>query len=74
MRKQASELPVTFRLDDTMAMQPGMTLSRSDRIIVAARVSKSTSASAQRGDLEGASSPVRNTANGVTVVINSEVR
>ena len=74
MRKQARELPVTFRLDDTMAMQPGMTLSRSDKIIVAARVSKSTSASAQPGDLEGASSPVRNTANGVIVVINSEVR
>ena len=74
MRKQARELPVTFTLDDTMAMQPGMTLSKSDKIIVAARVSKSTSASAQPGDLEGVSSPVRNTANGVIVVINSEVR
>lgn len=74
LRKQARELPVAFTLDDTTAMAPGMTLSKHNQVVVAARVSKSSSAAAQPGDLEGASTPVRNDASGVTVVINSEVR
>ena len=73
LRKQARELPVAFTLDDTTAMAPGMTLSKHNQVVVAARVSKSPSAAAQPGDLEGASTPVRNDASGVTVVINSEV-
>ena len=74
LRKQASELPFTFTLDDTMAMQPGMTLSKHEKIIIAARVSKTTSAAAQPGDFEGVSAPVRNTAAGVSVVIDTAVR
>jgi cytochrome c-type biogenesis protein CcmH len=74
VRKQARDLPAAFTLDDSMAMQPGMTLSKNEKVVIAARVSKSSSASAQPGDLEGISAPIRNTASGITVVINSEIR
>ena len=74
VRKEVRELPVSFALDDTMAMQPGMTLSNHPQIIVAARISKSSNAMPQPGDLQGTSMPVGNTASGVAVVINSEVR
>ena len=74
VRKQVRELPAGFTLDDTMSMQPGMTLSKHSQIIVAARVSKSSNASPQPGDLQGTGVPVGNTASGVTVVINSEFR
>jgi cytochrome c-type biogenesis protein CcmH len=74
VRKEARELPVAFQLDDRSAMQPGMTISKYDKVIVAARVSKTPSAAAQAGDLEGASAPVMNTARGVTVVIDRQVR
>jgi cytochrome c-type biogenesis protein CcmH len=74
VRKQVRELPVRFALDDTMAMQPEMKLSKHASVIVAARVSKSSSATPQPGDLQGASAPVPNTASGVKVVIDREIR
>ena len=74
VRKQVRELPAAFTLDDTMAMAAGMTLSKQQQVVIAARVSKSSSATAQPGDLEGVSGPVRNNASGVTLVIDSEVR
>ena len=66
--------PVRWTLDDTMAMQAGATLSTNERIVIAARVSKSPSAAAKAGDFEGASAPVKNTSTGVDVVIDREVR
>lgn len=74
MRKEARDLPLTFTLDDTNAMTPEMTLSKHDEVVILARVSKKPGASAQPGDLEGASTPVRNTANNVSVVIDTEIR
>lgn len=74
VRKQARELPAAFTLDDTSAMAAGMTLSKQQQIVIAARISKSSSAAAQPGDFEGVTGPVRNNASGVTVVIDSEVR
>ncbi len=74
LRKQARELPVTFKLDDTMAMAPGMSLSSFPQIVVGARISKSATAKPQPGDLEGFSAPIANSAAGITVVINNEVR
>ena len=74
MRKAARELPAKFTLDDSMAMAPNMKLSSFDRVIVAARVSKTGNAAPQPGDLHGTSVAVANSANDVTVVIDSEVR
>jgi cytochrome c-type biogenesis protein CcmH len=74
LRKQVRELPVTFKLDDSMAMAQGMNVSSFPRVVIGAHVSKSAQAIPRPGDLEGISKPVANDAAGVTVVINSEVR
>jgi cytochrome c-type biogenesis protein CcmH len=74
MRKEARDLPITFTLDDTNAMTPEMTLSKHEQVVILARVSKKAGAAAQPGDLEGVSTPVRNTASNVNVVIDTEIR
>lgn len=73
MRKQVRDLPFAFALDDSMAMAPGMKLSAHPRVIVGARVSKSGDPAPKPGDLQGASAPVANDAQGVNVVIDSVV-
>jgi cytochrome c-type biogenesis protein CcmH len=57
-RFPASELPRSVRLDDTMAMAPGMRLSAFPEVTVVARVSRKGSAQAQPGDLQGESPAV----------------
>ena len=52
-RGRASELPRQIELNDAMAMQPGMELSKFDRWEVVARVSRSGGAQVQSGDLQG---------------------
>jgi len=74
LRKKARELPVVFALDDSMAMAPGMKLSEHARVVVGARVSKSGSATPGPGDLQGLSAAVPNTAQGVAVLIDSELK
>lgn len=74
LRRKASELPLEFALDDSMAMAPGAELSSFPRIVVTARVSRSGQAKPQAGDLQGASTPVPSDASGVEVVIDSVVR
>lgn len=74
VRKRVRDLPVSFALDDSMAMAPGMRLSGFPRVVVGARVSKSGQATPQPGDLQGSSAPVANDARGVSVVIDSVVR
>lgn len=74
LRKQVKELPVTFSLDDKMAMAPDMNLSKFPQVVVGARISKSGTANPQPGDLEGYSAPLANNATGIGVVIDSVVR
>ena len=74
LRVRARDLPVSFALDDSMAMAPSMRLSGFQRVVVGARVSKSAGAAAQPGDLQGSSAPVASDAAGVTVVIDTVVR
>jgi cytochrome c-type biogenesis protein CcmH len=59
IRKQVKDLPITFKLDDAMAMQPAMRLSAFPRVVVGARVSKKGDAIPQPGDLQGATEPVK---------------
>jgi cytochrome c-type biogenesis protein CcmH len=73
-RVRVRDLPYRFVLDDSMAMSPAMKLSAFPRVVVAARVSKSGTATAQPGDLQGASAPVANDEAAVSVVIDSLVR
>jgi cytochrome c-type biogenesis protein CcmH len=57
-RHRARDLPLTVVLDDSMAMAPGMKLSKFERVVVGARISKSGTATASSGDLQGFSEPV----------------
>ena len=72
LRKQVKDLPLRFALDDTMSMVPNAKLSNFPQVVVGARISKSGDATAQAGDLEGATDPVAPGAQGLTIVINSQ--
>ncbi len=58
IKRKVSDLPVTFSLDDSMAMSPQMKLSSFASVVVGVRVSKSGQATPQSGDLVGQSAPV----------------
>ncbi len=74
VRKQVRELPATFSLDDSMAMAPDMKMSKFPRLVVGARISKSSNAAPRPGDLQGMSGTVTNGTAGITVLIDTEIR
>lgn len=74
LRKTVKDLPLTFTLDDSMAIMPSMKLSSASRIVVGARISKTGNATSSPGDLEGLSQPVKIGENGINVKINAEVK
>jgi cytochrome c-type biogenesis protein CcmH len=74
LRRSAAELPLQFRLDDSLAMQPGLKLSAFPRVVIGARISRSGNATPQPGDLVGQSAPVPPGAGDVEVVIGDEWR
>jgi len=74
LRKQASELPFEFTLDDSMAMSPAARLSSSPQVVVGARISKTVNAMPQPGDLQVLSEPVALGTRGLTLVIAETVR
>ena len=74
LRKQVKDLPLTFKLDDSMAMSPSSALSTASKVIVGARVSKSGNAMPQPGDLSGQSAPVNVGATGVQIEIKEAVK
>ena len=48
-----AKLPLEVTLDESMAMAPGMSLSKFDQYVITARYSAAGSVQAQPGDLEG---------------------
>lgn len=74
LRKQASDLPLKFELDDSMAMAPEMKLSAFDQVVVVARISKSGNAMPQAGDLQGVSGIVKPGSSGIRVVIDQPAK
>jgi cytochrome c-type biogenesis protein CcmH len=75
LRKQVRDLPLTFSLNDSMAMSPANALSAaSGRVIVGARVSKSGNAMPQPGDLMGQSAAVNVGAAGLQIDIKESVK
>jgi len=74
MRAKAGELPMTFTLDDSMAMSPQFKLSTVGRVVVGARISKSGDALARSGDLEGLSAPISTKTGNVKITINTTVQ
>jgi cytochrome c-type biogenesis protein CcmH len=73
LRKQVRDLPLTFELDDSMAMAPQMKLSAFDQVVVVARISKAGSAMPQPGDALGMSNPLRPGTKNVNVKIDQIV-
>ncbi len=76
LRARAGDLPLEFTLDDRMAMSPAARLSAvapGTRVVVLARVSRSGEADAKRGDLQGASAPMRPGSSDLRVLIDTVV-
>lgn len=74
LRKQVKDLPLSFSLDDSMAMSPQMRMSNFDQVVVVARVSKSGNAMPQAGDLMGMSKPLALGSTGIKIDIDQAVR
>ncbi|MEO8080423.1 MAG: c-type cytochrome biogenesis protein CcmI [Caldimonas sp.] len=72
-RAKVKDLPLTFTLDDSMAMAPGMTLSSAPQLTVGARVSKSGNAIPQPGDLTGETTGVAPGARNLAIRIGTVV-
>lgn len=73
LRKKASDLPLAFSLDDSMAMSPATRLSTASQLVVGARISKSGNAMPQPGDLQGFSATVAPGAQALTIEIGDVV-
>ena len=71
LRRKASELPITFTLDDSTAMSQEMRLSKFPLVVVGARVSRSGNAMPQSGDLLGQSAAVRAGDGALSLVIDN---
>jgi cytochrome c-type biogenesis protein CcmH len=74
LRKQVKDLPISFSLDDSMAMSPAMKLSSFAEVVVGARISKSGTALPQPGDIQGLSAPVKIGAKDLAIKIAEVVR
>jgi len=72
-KAKVADLPLRFRLDDSMAMAPGMTVSSAKQVVVGARISKSGQATPSAGDLSGEAAPVAPGAANVAVRIDRVV-
>lgn len=74
IRTQAGSLPLEFKLDESQAMMPNMSLANFDQVMVGARISKSGDAIAASGDLQGVSKgPVAVGTSGLNIQIDTVV-
>ena len=73
MRKTVKDLPISFTLDDSMAMAPQFNLSSVPQVVVGARISKTGNAMPSPGDLEGYSAQAGVGAKDIKVTIDSTV-
>lgn len=74
LRQPAGNWPLSFTLDDAMAMAPNLKLSGFASVVIGARVSRSGNATPQPGDLMGQSAAVKPGASGVRLVIDEVQR
>lgn len=70
LRKKVRDLPITFELDDSMAMTPQMKLSNFDQVVIVARISRAGTAMPAAGDAEGSSQPLSPGSKNVKVTID----
>lgn len=73
IRTTVGDLPLEFTLDDSLAMNPAMKISKFSEVIVGARVSKSGNAMPQSGDLAGSSDVVSLGTEGIKININGQI-
>ena len=73
-RLQVKDLPMDFRLDDSMAMAPQAKISSASEVIVTARISKSGDPIPKSGDLEGSSAAVKPGTGGIKLEIRDVVK
>jgi cytochrome c-type biogenesis protein CcmH len=74
LRLSANGWPVSFRLDDSMAMLPSRRLSQFQKVIVEARISRSGQATPAAGDLYVTSNAVSpSSGKKLALVINHEI-
>lgn len=73
LRKQVKDLPLEFKLDDSLAMSPAARLSAYPQVVVGARISKSGNAMPQPGDLSGQTPVTALGASGLKVEISQAV-
>lgn len=69
-KEYVKNLPISFTLDDSMAMRPQLKLSGFDQVVVVARVSKSGTPMAQSGDMEGTTSTIKPGTKDLHIVID----
>jgi cytochrome c-type biogenesis protein CcmH len=74
IRKRVRDLPLDFKLDDTMAMVAEQSLSKHATVLVGARISKQGDAAPHAGDLQGISGPVKVGTGGIKLEINDVVQ
>lgn len=74
LRKQVKDLPLSFTLNDALAMSPQMKLSAFAEVVVGARVSLSGQATPQPGDWQGQSQPVKLGAKDVRIEVRDAVK
>jgi cytochrome c-type biogenesis protein CcmH len=70
LRRKASDLPLQFSLDDSMAMVPDARLSRVSTVVIGARISRRGDIAPQSGDMQGLSAPVSVGTRGIKVEIS----
>jgi cytochrome c-type biogenesis protein CcmH len=73
LKLRAKDLPLPFKLDDSMAMSPAAKLSGASQVVVGARISKTGDATPQPGDLQGLTQAVAVGSSGIKLEINEEV-
>ena len=71
LRRTVADLPLSFTLDDAMAMSPAMKLSNFPVVVVGARVSKSGNALPSPGDLSGQVANVKTGTEGLQILIDT---
>lgn len=69
LRKRVADLPMSFTLDDSLALNPEMKISGAAQVKIEAHISRSGQAMLQKDDLIGESSPLKPGAKDVNILI-----
>jgi cytochrome c-type biogenesis protein CcmH len=70
LRAKVADLPMDFKLDDSMAMAPGMNISAFPEVRIEAKISKGNDVMPKPGDLTGVIGPVKNGTTNVKLIID----